>query len=141
VSDLWSFGNASLLGPDFSLPIPLRRLRRLPIDLEIHFPGLFRRSANTGEGESSLGKFLLGEGGAIALAYAECAVSKVQVPEHGEKRFAPAFEDALRDFGRLVDAKVDDDALLGAFADFVDEFGTHYSKTTILGAKTVTSMK
>ena len=62
-----------------------------------------------------------------------CLTHRVDISDQGRKRFTRGFIDAVADLNDVTNE--DDEAKRREFIDFVNEFGTHYSSVTLLGAK------
>ncbi len=102
--------------------------------MTMKLPTLFSKFSSKDKAMQNIMNFFVKENGSIAVSQAKCTTHRVDISRpYTKKLFTLPFLDALRGL-EAVSTKSGYHQLV-EFRRFIDEFGTHYSKRTILGVR------
>jgi hypothetical protein len=113
--------------------IPYKPHAAVPITVNFQLPTLFSRSTSRDNEIQKVRDFLIKDHGSIAISQAVCTTHRIDIAPRSKKAFTMPFIDAVK--GLQIAATENDTLKEIEFKRFIDEFGTHYAKTTILGVR------
>ena len=115
------------------LKIPYRPAVAIPITLNFKLPILFSRSRTNDDEIERVKAFFDQEKGSIAISQATCSTHWVDLSWNGPKVLTQTFIEAVKGLHMASNQSNLKQNL--EFRRFINEFGTHYAKRTILGVR------
>ena len=123
---------SKIVGKD--LTIPYKPSMSSPFTLTMRLPTLFSRSSSKDDEIEHVRDFFRNENGSIAVSQAKCETHRIDISSHHTKKeFTLPFLDAMKALEESNDKSRHHK--MAEFKRFIDEFGTHFAKRTILGVR------
>lgn len=115
------------------LKVPYIPAIALPLTISFKLPVLFRRGRAKDNEIDRIKSFFENEKGSIAVSQAACTTHRVDLSWKSSKSLTQSFIEAVKGLNLASNHSSLKKDL--EFKRFVNEFGTHYQKSTILGVK------
>lgn len=143
----------SLMGFDSNfgekLTIPYKPNVALPVSINMVMPTLFSRSSSHNDDIDRALNFFTKERGSIAISQAICSTHRVDLQSNSASKFTQPFIEAIKGMhychtiqpksyyssGLHLASKKSELIQNSEIKRFIDEFGTHYATSTVLGVK------